>query len=132
MKCARVKMIFGDCAADDLDLLLRDAMIDGFDPMKVKNELTSLELDPVETSRLVFSFGVANGRSTGTTQMASKGRSRSTFESQGTTVGTGSAISSGHSSGMFAGVSVAEMILANGDTTLGSHESSGTTSPAIS
>ena len=128
MKCARVKMIFGDCAADDLDILLRDAMIDGFDPMRVKDELTSLELDPVETSRLVFSFGITKGSSTGTTQTTVRGHSRSTFESQGTTVGTGSAISSGHSTGMFAGVSAAEMILANGDITLGTHETSGTTS----
>jgi hypothetical protein len=127
MKCARIKMLFGDLAADDLDILLRDAMIDGFDPMKVKDELTSLELDPVETSRLVFSFGLANGRSSGTTRTTSTGRSRSTFESQGTTVGIGNAISSGHSDGAFAGVSAGEMILANGDVTLGSHESTGTT-----
>jgi hypothetical protein len=128
MKCARLKMIFGDCAADDLDILLRNAMIDGFDPMKVKNELTSLELDPVETSRLVFSFGLANGHSSATTHTTSTGRSRSTFESQGTTVGMGNAISSGHSDGVFAGVSAGEMMLANGDITMGTHESSGTTS----
>ena len=34
MKCAREKVIFGDCAADDLDILLRDAMIDGYDNMR--------------------------------------------------------------------------------------------------
>ena len=41
MKSARVKIIFGDCAADDLDILLRDAMIDGYDSMKIKDELTN-------------------------------------------------------------------------------------------
>ncbi len=128
MKSARVKVIFGDCAADDLDILLRDAMIDRFDPMKIKDELTTLELDPVETSRLVFSVSASAGHSTGETEAHSRGASHSTFESQGTTVGIGSAISSGHSSGEFAGVSAGEMILANGDITLGTHETSGTTS----
>jgi hypothetical protein len=128
MKCARVKMIFGDCAADDLDTLLRDAMIDGFDPLKIKDELTSLELSPVESSRLVVSFGITKGSASGTTQTTARGRSRSTFESQGTTVGTGSAISSGHATGTFTGVSAGEIMLANGDMTFGTHETSGTTS----
>jgi len=127
MKSARIKVIFGDCAADDLDILLRDAMIDQYDNMKVKDELTTLELDPQETSRLVFSFSVANGHTSGTTEACSRGTSHSTFESQGNTVGVGSAIASGHSSGMFAGVSTGEMMLANGDVMMGTHETSGTT-----
>ncbi len=128
MKSARVKAIFGDGAADDLDILLRDAMIDGYDPMKVKDELTSLELDPIETSRLVFTVSNASGYTSGFTRARSRGTSRSTFESEGTSVGIGHAISSGHASGAFAGMSVGEMILANGDVNVGSHETSGTTS----
>jgi hypothetical protein len=128
MTCARTKAIFGGLSVEDLEVLTKETMIDQFDPMAVKDEITSLELDPIETSRLVFSYSVATGRTSGETQTKTKGRSHGTFETSGTSVGFGTARSSGHSSGMFAGASAAEVVLASGDVTIGTTESCGETS----
>jgi hypothetical protein len=118
MTCARTKAIFGGLTVEDLEVLTKEIAIDQFNPMAVKDELTTLELDPIETSRLVFGFGVGHGRSSGETRSVSQARTRgsahSEFSSSGSTVGMGSAISSGHSSGSYAGVSGAGMLLAGG------------------
>lgn len=128
MGCARTKAIFGGLSVEDLVILTKEIMIDQFDPKAIKDQITTLELDPVETSRLIFSFGVATGRSSGEVRSRSVGHSRGTFESSGTTVGFGQSISSGHSSGMFAGVSASEVMLANGGIAVGAHDTSGATS----
>ncbi len=119
MTCARTKAIFGGLTVEDLEVLTKEVAIDQFNPMAIKDELTTLELDPIETSRLVCSFSVGHGRSNGETHGISKARtkgsSHSEFSSSGSTVGKGSAISSGHSSGAYAGVSGAGMALPGGD-----------------
>ena len=130
MTCARTKAIFGGLSVEDLEVLTKEVAIDQFNPMAIKDELTTFELDPIETSRLLFSFSAGYGRANSETHTASKARTKgsahSEFSSSGSTVGMGSAISSGHSTGAYAGVSGAGMLLAGGDVTL--QQNAGTSS----
>jgi len=119
MKCARVKVLFGDLAADDLDVLLRDAMIDQFDPMRVKDELTNLELDPHEATREVETNGVSVGGSFGLSRGSSsavaRGRSRGFSRQVGASHSHSDAFSMVHSSATSSGMSMGETLLPNGD-----------------
>lgn len=52
MNDARTKIIFGGSSARDLEqFLVKEVLIDQFDPWTIKDELTSLELDPEEETR---------------------------------------------------------------------------------
>ena len=120
MKCARIKVLFGDLAADDLDILLRDAMIDGYDNMKIKNELTSLELDPQEATRDVvtngFSIGGSFGFSNGSSSAIARGRSHGTSRQWGASHSHSDAFSMVHSSATNSGITMGETLLPNGET----------------
>jgi len=57
MNCARTKVLFGGLSVSDLRILVEETMIEQFDPMSIKDELTTLELEPVESSRTVVARG---------------------------------------------------------------------------
>lgn len=119
MKSARVKVIFGDCAAEDLDILLRDAMIDQFDNMKVKDEIRTLQLEPVESVREVTtsgrSLGGSLGMNKGTSAATARGRSHSVSRQSGTSEAHGDTISSAQASGVTSALMNGETVLPNGD-----------------
>ncbi len=85
LNCARTKILFGGNAVRHLELTIKEFFADAVDVMKVKDERHALELDPIETRRVVVSEGVSQGRtaswtrgdSTGITEGRSSGRSRS-------------------------------------------------------
>ena len=94
--CARSKIVFGGLSVEELTRHhVDDLFIDTLDPWRVKDELTSLELEPTEERR----------QSVTVTRSASAGRSvgRSTTQSQQTTRsssrGTSLGVSHGRSTG---------------------------------
>lgn len=119
MKCARIKAIFGDCAAEDLDILLRDAMIDQYDNMKVKDERTSLELEPSESTRDVvtsgFGIGGSLGVNAGTSSATARGKSHGNSRQWGASHSHSDGFSFVHSSAMSSGISAGESVLPSGD-----------------
>jgi hypothetical protein len=123
--CARTKFFFGGLSAEDLDVLVRDACIEEFDPFKVKDELKTLLLKPVESSRTVVTRGFNVGTSLGTAHGTSHARNRvnsvgfSSSEGESFMDGASDAtgFSSGHVSGRQFGLGGGEAILPNGEIT---------------
>jgi hypothetical protein len=72
MTNCQTKIIFGSCSNSDLKLLTEELTIGDFDPRTIKDEFTTLELDPIETTRIT--------RSRNSTHEASQSQSRSFSE----------------------------------------------------
>jgi hypothetical protein len=140
MKCARTKFLFGGLHVEDLDVLVRDACIEEFDPYKVKDELKTLVLDPVEARRDVVSrgwsreasYGAASARSRTQSRVRSVGRSVSKGKTTMHGESTGSTSSSGYVSGSQSGFGGGETMLADGTIIGTSHDMAGTSESDIS
>jgi hypothetical protein len=119
MKCARIKALFGDCHTEDLDTMIRDMMIDGFDRMKVKDQRDALELNPIESTRDVvtsgWSIGGSLGVNTGTSSATARGRSHGNSRQWGGSHSHSDAASFVHSSATSSGISAGESVLPTGD-----------------
>jgi hypothetical protein len=138
-KCALTKCYFGGLDGEDLELTLRDACIDKYDPYKVKDELTSLSLDPIESRREVVTEGWNLGASRGTAQGRSlavsraqasgaseiKGKSTTESESCGTTFGSGLV------TGTHSGLGNGETLLPSGEIIETQHGMDGTSEAEI-
>jgi len=104
--CARTKVVFGGLSVEHLEPIAKEFSIDEFDPMAVKDEIRHLELDPVESRRLVLSATLGGGRNWGTGTSRQKGRghatglSHTTAESDSTGSGIGNMASFGTSMAM--------------------------------
>jgi hypothetical protein len=109
--CARIKVVFGGLSIEDLEPIAKEFSIDGYDPMAVKNEIDQLELEPVESRRLVASVTLGGGRnwSEGTSEQEGSGHavgeSRATAESD----------SVGHGSGLLDNFGSSMAMLPNGE-----------------
>jgi hypothetical protein len=87
MQCARTKLVFGGLSAEDLDAMAPDLFLEEFDPWTVKDELTSLELEPIESRRASVTSG---GNTADTfTQGENWGEAREQSEGHGETFGRG-------------------------------------------
>jgi hypothetical protein len=121
--CALTKFYFGGLQKEDLDILVPDACIEKYDPYKVKDELTALSLDPIESRREVVTEGTNHGISTGAARGKSQSRSRvdargiSQSKGESTTDGesSGSTSSSGFVTGSQSGYGGSETMLPNGE-----------------
>lgn len=87
MQCARTKVVFGGLSAEDLDAMARDLFLEEFNPWTVKDELTSLELEPVESRRTSLTWGGNIGETF--TNGRNWGDSEEENESYGQTIGRG-------------------------------------------
>ena len=122
--CARTKFYFGGSSSEDLEVLVKDACIEQFDPYKVKDELKTLLLDPIESRRTVVTTGVSTSTSFGTAHGTSHARNRvsaigvSSSESESSMDGASDAtgFSSGRVTGRQFGLG-GDGILANGEVT---------------
>jgi len=122
--CARTKFYFGGSSSEDLEVLVKDACIEQFDPYKVKDEIKTLLLDPIESRRTVVttgvststSFGTAHGTSHARNRVNSVGFSASEGESSMDGASDATSFSSGHVSGRQFGLG-GDGILANGEVT---------------
>ena len=69
MNCARTKVLFGGLSVEALESLSKEFFIDEFNPWFVKDEITHLELEPIESRRTVVgdsrSISHSKGRSSG-------------------------------------------------------------------
>ncbi len=93
MNNARTKIIFGGTAVKDLEqFLVKEVLLDQFNPWTVKDELTSLECEPVETTRVSHSrsHSVSKGRGLAMPTSVSEGKSQA--QSHGTSTGMASGI----------------------------------------
>ena len=113
MSCARTKVLFGGLSTSDLEVLVPEVAIDQFDPWRIKDEITSLELEPIESQRMVStqggSFGrtltISEERSRGISRAFTKARSKNYTQGEGLTIGearaenwgTTESLSEGHS-----------------------------------
>jgi len=111
MNCARTKAVFGG-TVEDMELFSREFFVEDFDPMKVKDELTSLELDPHETTREVVgrgtSYGYADGSTKGetVTEGIAENVTRSRSWQKGVSHGQGTVMSSSEASGDGSGTTI--------------------------
>jgi hypothetical protein len=87
MECTRTKIVFGGLSTKILRELTPEMLLDQYDPWTIKDELTSLELDPSEATRT----------SRTTSRSRSKGKSHSASSTEGET--HSDAFTSGKTSG---------------------------------
>lgn len=133
-KCARTKFYFGGLGVEDLEILVKDACIEEYDPYKVKDELTTLVLDPIESQRDIVthgsnvgaSAGIARGKSRARNRVNAVGLSESKGKSSTDGESTGTTFSSGHVSGSQLGLGAGETILPNGEIIETANETDGT------
>jgi hypothetical protein len=131
MKSARVKAVFGDVESQDLDVLLRDAMIDQYDYKKVKDEIDALELEPIESTRDTVTRGLNIGGSfvvnSGTSSANARGKSYGNSRQWGASRSHTDGLSVVHSNATNSGVSTGETLLPNGETIQVEHNIEGNT-----
>jgi hypothetical protein len=130
--CCKTRLVFGGNWKKDLEELTEDMMVDKYSPWALKDEITSLELEPVESMRKSYARGkaISRGRSwtRGETESESYGSGRqrnvtTTYgqslsegegegESQGETEGeneeetTGGSVQKGHNASQESGQSI--------------------------
>lgn len=88
MNCARTKIVFGGMHVEALEPVVAELFTEQFDPWTIKDELTSLELEPIETTRESVGHAVNVGRSRGMSWGASTGQSGSATSGRSKTSGT--------------------------------------------
>ena len=108
MTDARTKIVFGGLPVSQLRELIPDLFLGEFDPLAVKDEVTTLECEPVETVRNVLSFTLGGGASTGSGTTDISGEGRTTTVSRGRTVTTMHSV--GHASGQSDAASVGQSV----------------------
>jgi TraM recognition site of TraD and TraG len=100
MGCARTKLLFGGLSVEDLRILAPEVKIDQYSPLIVKDQRTSLEIEPVESTREVVTRGHTIGRSLGVNKGASsaiaRGRSHGVSRQWGASQSHGDILSVSH------------------------------------
>lgn len=114
MSCARTKLVFGGLPVHDLEVLAPELTIDQYDPWAVKDELTRLELDPLETTRQVQTQGTSDSVASGNSQGTSWSITKSQTKGASFQTGLSRTIASSTSSGQALGVQ--PYVLPTGET----------------
>src|SRR5579871_253838 len=101
LTCARTKIVFGGLTAHDLDILAREVLFSEFDPYIIKDQRTTLELDPIESKRVSVTSGSSHSQSETHSAGGSRSKSAGESHSQSRQHGSGSTNSHtvGHSNG---------------------------------
>ena len=119
MGCCRTRFLFGGLSVADLEILAKEVMIDAFDPRAIKDELTTLELEPHESRRATFagsvSLGGSFGRSSATSSNIASSRSYGSNKQVAFSRSRGLAISTGAGTGSGSGNVVGETLLPSGE-----------------
>lgn len=127
-ECARTKIVFGGMSVEHVEGIAKELFLSEFDPMNVKDEITSLELEPVESKRPSFSYGYAdsNAYSMNRSNSESMGTMRGQTETHGEANAFGSSVA--ESTGSVLQSSQGEIVGIRADGTevvLGTQSSSG-------
>ena len=128
--CCRTKIIFGGVHVSELEGIVKELVIDQFNPRLVKDERKTPYFEAVESTRDTVTRGVSVGGSVGVNSGASsataRGRSRGNSRQWGASHSHSDAFSMVHSSATNAGVSMGETLLPNGETIAVHHNVEGT------
>jgi hypothetical protein len=104
MECARTKVLFGGISTKELEMLTPEVMVDRYDPWRVKDEITTLECEPIESTRTVLTEGGStteeHGESRGTSHSTSHAQTRGQEISRGQTVGSSEGRGTSRSQGL--------------------------------
>lgn len=132
--CARTKVVFGGLSVEQIEPIAKEFFIDQFDPLSVKDEIRRLELDPVESRRLVPTGAIGFGKS----WMNATGTSRGTSSQRGTGHGTGrsdttiQSFSDGSASGSSESTGSSVVSLPSGETVESAFGGGGTSESSFS
>ena len=111
-------------------------MIDQFNPMRVKDERKSLELEPIETVRRTLTRGINSGSSRATSHSRSNassyGRSYGSLQMISKAEGFSNTVSSSDVNGMSSGIATGETLLPSGEVIEVAHETSGASNSFVS
>jgi hypothetical protein len=127
MNCARTKILFGGLSVAALEELAKEFFTDEFDPYAIKDEIRHLELEPIESRRLIvggsLSFGQSSSTSTGesNSQSYQKGWSHSEGESHSSS----SSVTSGSSTSDFSGSGMGTIVSPDGNVIQTLNDTSG-------
>jgi len=99
MTDARTKIVFGGLPVSQLRELIPDLYLGEFNPLAVKDELTSLECEPVETVRASYTLSSGGSRAHTKTQSSghTEGDTRSVAHALARSRGRSQSVSIGHS-----------------------------------
>lgn len=130
MADARTKVVFGGLAVDDLRVLAEECFLGEFDPKRIKDELTTLELEPFESRREIvtradsdtWSATAGSSSSVGSTRSAIRGKSVGISRQRGQSRGRAHAVSSGSGQANGASLSIGEVVLPCGNMVQTGHE----------
>lgn len=92
MHDARTKLIFGDLAHEDLEVLAKNVMLDRYNPWRIKNEIKAPIFAPKETTRMSRSRSRSGSRGTSVAASQSETEGTSEAETTGESFGTSSSI----------------------------------------
>lgn len=129
--CVRTKIVFGGLSAETLegDGVLKDLVIDTYNPKAVKDELTSLEVEPVNRWHLQVaeteSATVGTARSRGTSNTETEGHSHQWSYQDGVAESEGESESSGAAVGVQALAGLGETLLPSGEIVASSNHMTG-------
>jgi hypothetical protein len=119
--CVRTKILFGGLSVETLEGegLVKEYSIDRYDPWRVKDELTSLEVEPVDKWTLQVaeteSVSTGTGRTHGTSATETEGHSHQWSYQDGVSETEGESESSGTATGVQALSGVGETVLPGGE-----------------
>jgi hypothetical protein len=127
--CVRTKIVFGGLSVETLEPLSKEVVIDQFDPHTVKDELTTLEVEPVDKWTLqvaeteTTTVGTASSRGTSNTE--TEGHSHQWSYQDGVSESEGESESSGTAVGVQALAGVGETVLPDGQIVASTNEMTG-------
>ena len=128
-ECCRTKIVFGGLHVSELEGVVKELVIDQFNPYFIKDERKTLELEPIETTRETatrgFTIGGSLGMNRGTSSATALGKSRGVSKMKGTSENSSNTVSSAHVSGASSMASTGETILPNGEIITVAHAGAG-------
>jgi hypothetical protein len=117
--CARTRIVFGGIHVDQLEGMVKEMMIDQWDPMAIKHRTRTLIAEPTETTREVVSRGRSLGGSVGgtlgTSSATAHGASHGVSRQRGTSSAHSDAMALVRSNGTSSGMTDGQTILPNGE-----------------
>lgn len=119
LNCARTKILFGGQSVADLEPMIREVCLEEYDPWTIKDELTSLEVEPVDKWTLqtaeTESMTSSTGRTVGSSTTNEEGDSHSWSYQDGIAHSEGETESSGTAVGTQTVSGIGETILPSGE-----------------
>lgn len=118
--CTRTKVVFGGVHVGELEPMVKDLFIDQYNWKTVKDELLTLECEPIESTRVTktkgFSIGGSLGFNSGTSSSTALTKSRGTSRQWGSSRTHSDALSLLESTATSSGTTTGENVLPSGES----------------